>query len=39
MTFWTVIAAIAAFMFGYKVLGAILLFVAFLFPGDDKDGK
>jgi len=39
MIFWTVVAAIAAFLFGYKSIGFILLFVAFLFPGNDKPDK
>jgi hypothetical protein len=39
MTFWFVIAALAAFMFGYPTLGAILLLVAFFFPGPNKEDK
>jgi hypothetical protein len=39
MIFWIVIAAIAAFMFGYHILGGILLTVAFLFPGNSKEDK
>jgi len=39
MTFWIVVAAIAAFMFKHPLLGGFLLFVAFLFPGGDKSDK